>query len=83
MPSSNRTTLVAVIAATVALSPGCVSIQSPVSRQAVEIVVWAALAAIEPPQPTPAPDPLPAESKAPVAKPACPTGTCKSVLVKP
>ena len=61
------------------MAPGCATTRKQRSREAIEVVVWAALAAIDEPQPSPAPSPLPVEAK---AKP-CVSGTCRSVVVKP
>lgn len=81
----------AIVVLALALAPGCVVVPRPIHREAVEIVVWAALAAIEEPQPTPAVEPdvddTPHPQAVPPKQPAkqaapCTTGTCRSVIVR-
>lgn len=70
-----------------AIAPGCATAPTFVHREAVEIVVWAALAAIEEPVPTPVTPPELDNNpnpQMPAPKPAaqCTTGTCRSVIVR-
>lgn len=68
-----------------AAAPGCVAVPAVAHREAVEIVVWAALAAIEEPAPTPITPPELDNNPNPQAmppKPPCTSGTCRSVIVR-
>lgn len=80
-----RIALLSIILAS--LLPGCATTPAVAHREAIEIVVWAALAAIDNPSPTLAPEPEVDDTPHPQAKPikpaaTCTTGSCRSVIVR-